>query len=427
MKKKLVCLLMGMLLLSLGACSNKDTSSISLSETSQTAETTESVETSQIIETAAPDEMQENAISAPSDGSQMTPEPEIEKPQFVSDRSEAFALVSDMTEGWNLGNTFDAFGAGNTLSSETTWGNPKTTREMIDAIAQKGINTIRIPVTWAEHMDATLNGYVVNDKWMDRVAEVVDYAMNDGMYVILDTHHETEFWLETDVSREDKITARFVDLWEQIATRFAGYDDHLLFEGLNEPRLKGSAAEWNGGTKAERDMINHLNHAFVDTVRSVPGNEKRFLVICPYGNSPNMNALKELEIPDDNNILVAVHMYTPYYFTYEDSGSYSNWDSSRKAEIVNTVKQLDKYFLSNDVPVIITEFGAMNKNNEEDVLRWLDDYLSTMNKYGIKCVWWDNGIYDTNGEKFAIFNRNDLTWYSENIVNKLVEMSSRNE
>ena len=97
-----------------------------------------------------------------------------EKEPFVADRSRAFAIMDDIEAGWNLGNTLDSHGAGNSNAAETYWGNPKTTQEMIDAVVAKGFNLIRVPVTWAEHVGPAPE-YTINPDWMNRVKEVVDW------------------------------------------------------------------------------------------------------------------------------------------------------------------------------------------------------------------------------------------------------------
>lgn len=362
--------------------------------------------------TAQPQDEQEG-----SDTFQNTEQPEV-------DRSAVFELFSHMTVGWNLGNTFDSIGAGNSLKSETYWGNPKTTKEMIDEISKQGINTIRIPVTWAEHVGPGPD-YPISEEWLDRIEEVVDYCLEDGMYVILDTHHEPDYWMLLDGEHLDDTKAELAAIWTQVAERFKDRDEHLLFEGMNEPRTKGSANEWSGGTGLERVAVNELNGIFIDAVRATGGNNgNRCLIICTYGNNASVAALQNLKIYDDANIAVAVHMYTPYFFTYDpDEGSILEWDGSLKSEISGTARLLDSFLIKEGVPVIITEFGAVNKEKPEEVIKWLEDYLETMNGYGIKCIWWDNGNYTYKGEKFAIFNRKKLTWYSQDIADALVEFA----
>ena len=392
------------------------------SESFSNEEVVTSAETGNVTEESN-DKMEETGLDSEIDSStEMSQMQET----YQSDRSDVFALLGQIKIGWNLGNSLDAHGTGNTLRSETYWGNPKTTQDMIDEIAKKGFNAIRIPVTYAEHVGGAPE-YKIDKEWMDRVQEVVDYAMNAGLFVILDTHHEPDYWLKTDEEHESNAQKELTAIWIQVAERFCDYDEKLIFEGMNEPRLKGSAEEWNGGTASERRMVDTWNQAFVDAVRSTGGNnETRLLIICTYGNNASGNVLKELKIPEDDHIAVAVHMYTPYYFTFDvKEEGYSEWTGKEKASITNTVKQLNANLIQKDVPVIVTEFGAVNKQNSDEVIKWLDDYLGTMNLYGIKCFWWDNNCYDTNGENFGIFNRKTLTWYNEKIADALIRNAER--
>ena len=349
---------------------------------------------------------------------------EEEKTDKEDKRSEAQKFVAQINVGWNLGNTLDAHGAGNTVDSETYWGNPKTTKEMIDAIKAKGFNTIRVPVTFAEHLGPAPD-YAIDPAWLDRVEEVVNYGLDNDMFVIMDTHHETDYWLIPEPENEEKITEELVAIWTQLSERFKDYDDHLIFEGMNEPRVIGSAQEWNGGLPYEREVVDHMNQAFVDTVRASGGNnESRYVIICTYGNSATDTTIMNLVIPEDDHLIVSVHMYTPYVFTYKQSaGDVSVWDGSKLGDITSLVRQLKTYLYNRGIPVIITEFGAENKNNEDDIVAWIKDYMGAMNEYGFKCIWWDNGYYDSGNEHFGIFNRNTCTWYSDKIADALIANS----
>ena len=332
-------------------------------------------------------------------------------------------LVKAMNVGWNLGNTFDSHGAGNKVSAETYWGNVKTSQEIIDAVSAQGFNTIRVPVTWAEHLGSAPD-YKIDEKWMDRVQEVVDYCINDNMFVILDTHHETDYWMKVDGDK-DALCKELSAIWKQIAERFKDYGDLLIFEGMNEPRTKGSAQEWNGGTYEERKTVDAMNLAFVDAVRSTGGNNsERCLVLCPYGHNSAYSSLTAMTIPeDDGHIIVAVHAYTPYFFTYDAAGGYSDWDSSKGSDIKTMATNLNTKFILAGIPVIVTEFGSVNKNNTQDVVSWITDYMGYMNQYGIKCVWWDNGLYTSNGENFGILNRRTLQWFNQDIADALIANS----
>ena len=329
-------------------------------------------------------------------------------------------LVAEMKTGWNLGNTFDSWG-GKGVDDETYWGNPKTTKEMIDAVHDKGFDCIRIPITWADHMGAAPD-YTVEPEWFERVEEVVNYALDDDMYVIINAHHEEE-WRIPDNAHIDAVDAQEKALWTQIAEHFIDYGDHLIFEGLNEPRVKGGTNEWNGGTGEGRKCLDRLNQTFVDAVRATGGkNEKRLVLITSFASSHVIPTIGSMKIPEDDHLAVSIHAYTPYDFTYAASGnSYDTWDGSHKGDIAGVMQDLQRIFGTKGIPVLLTEYGAEDKNgNSQEVCNWVTEYLSRAKKAGIPCFWWDNGIYDANGEKFAIFNRNDLSWYREDVADAIM-------
>ena len=333
-------------------------------------------------------------------------------------------LVAEMTAGWNLGNTLEATSAEG-LASETSWGNPKVTKELIDAVCEKGFDSIRIPITWGNHVSDAPD-YTIDPAWMDRVEEVVNYALDDGMYVLIDSHHE-EFWRIPDPEHIEAVDAENIAIWKQVAERFKDYGDHLVFEGLNEPRTKGSEKEWSGGTPEERECVSRLNNSFVETVRATGGNnEKRLLLVTTYADSSLAQAVAGLEIPEDDHIGVAIHAYEPYAFTYANGESWElfKWDGSQNGGIIKLMVSLDNFFLKKDIPVLLTEYGAMNKDeNTEEVNKWAQVYVSKATEYGIPCFWWDNGNYNQQGEKFAIFDRKNLTWYREEVVDTVIRES----
>ncbi len=332
-------------------------------------------------------------------------------------------LVSEMHTGWNLGNTFDSFGT-DTVECETSWGNPKTTKEMIDAIHQKGFDLIRIPTTWMDHMGDAPD-YTIDPEWLKRVEEVINYALDNEMYVILNTHHE-EDWRIPDEAHIEEADRRHRILWTQIADYFKDYGDHLIFEGLNEPRIKDDEHEWDGGTDEVRTCLNRLNKTFVDTVRSSGGkNENRLLLITSVAASPLPVTIDALEIPDDDHLGVSIHAYTPYAFTFDidEDWELNSWDGSHKRDILTVFSDCKRVFIDKGIPVIITEYGAINKNDDiEDVTKWVTDYLTIAKENGVPCIWWDNGQFEQGNEHFAIFNRNDLTWYRESVVDAIVDM-----
>lgn len=326
--------------------------------------------------------------------------PDVAQDEFNTDLT-AMELTADIRIGWNLGNTLDANG-GTGVSQETSWGNPKTTPELMQGVKDAGFNAVRIPTTWEKQMD---ENNVINAEWLARVKEIVDYAYDLDMYIILNMHHEE--WYQPYADQEEAITAKLTTCWTQIAEYFKGYDQHLIFEGMNEPRWKNTQFEWNGGNEEGRTVVNHLNKAFVDAVRATGGNNQyRFLMICPYAANSSESALAALEIPDDDRLIVSVHAYIPYSFALQNPGS-DKWVASKATctgEIDTLAEVLDRLFISKGQAVIIGECGAMNRQNEPYRAAWAEYYFSTFKKIGIPCFWWDNGAF-MSGETFGLFDR----------------------
>lgn len=327
-------------------------------------------------------------------------------------------LVSEMKIGWNLGNTLDASGAEG-VAAETAWGNPKTREDMIKLLKDTGFNVLRIPVTWNGHMDESYN---VEPEWMARVKEVVDYGINNDMFVILNTHHEE--WYYPDSENKDEDIKQLKALWEQISEEFKGYDEHLIFEGLNEPRLRNTAMEWTGGTPEAQEIINEYEQVFYDTVRSSGGNnEKRHLMITGYAASSQSSSLQAIKIPEnDNKIIISVHGYLPYSFALDTKGTDKFDANSDAVSIDSLLLNLDSMFLSKDIPVIIGEFGCVNKDNLEDRIECSKYYLSAAKSFGVPCIWWDNGSFVGNGENFGLMDRQaPAEWKTPELVNAMIE------
>ncbi len=326
-------------------------------------------------------------------------------------------FVKQMSNGMNLGNALDSTNLrdydpdASELDYETFWKNPKITREQLTAIHDAGFKTVRIPVTFEDHLD---ENFIISDIWMDRVEEVIKMALEEDLYVIMDLHGDT--WLDLQVTQKEEIKKQFAIVWTQIATRFCEYDDHLLFEGMNEPRLRDSEYQWTEGTKELRDFVDELNQLFVDTVRSTGGNNlERYLLICPYCNGPWPDTVNELEIPK-GNIIVAVHMYRPYNFCQNEEGT-AEWDRESlddTKEAKESFELMNKACIQHGIPVIFTEYGCIDKNNEEERIEWAKYYMELSKKYQIPCIWWDNG------STYQMLDRNEITWKYPDIVKVIV-------
>ena len=355
----------------------------------------------------------------------------------------AIDIVRDMTTGWNLGNTFDATGGGKSLESEVSWGQPKTTKEMIDGLAASGIKTIRIPVSWGHHiMDSN---YTIQNAWMKRVKEVVDWAIDDGMYVVINIHHDNygknakmparEGFYPTDENYNN--SADFVcNVWAQIALAFNnGYDEHLVFEVLNEPRLCGTNEEWYYNATSPKSIkamanLNKLTQNILDVIRASGGNNMKRLVAVPsLQASPESALARTFKMPEDydgskDRLIVSVHMYTPYNFAMESPGI-TKYSDSVKKEFTSMFKKLNDHFIANGYAVYIGEYGATNKNNLEDRIAWFHDFIKESRVYGMPCFLWDNGVWEVEGteysEHYGYYNRRTQKWYFPEIIKAINE------
>lgn len=323
--------------------------------------------------------------------------------------TEAMEFVKHLKAGISIGDTLDATrdDAGyreEPAVFETAWGNPVIREELIDAILGTGFNIVRIPVSWRNHLGAAPE-FHIEEKWMNRVQEVVDYVYGKGAYVILNVHHED--WNYPYYDNQEEVCAKMRAVWRQIAARFADYDEHLIFEGQNEPRKIGTPLEWNGGDQEGWDVVNAVNQAFVDTVRQCGGhNPRRFLMIPGYAANCTV-AIRHLVVPADERVMVSVHAYEPYEFALQVPGR-NVWNHDT-AVIDNLMKELRERFLSKGIPVVLGEFGAMNKGgNEEERAAWVEYYVGRATETGVPCIWWDNGRFEGEGELFGLFDRQDF-------------------
>lgn len=329
----------------------------------------------------------------------------------MSDLS-ATDFVASMNVGWNLGNSLDSHygdrGESANLEQETSWGNPTVSKDLIDYVKESGFNTIRIPVTWYNNTYVDSNGNLkVYEEWLDRVQTVVDYALEDGLYVILDTHHEQEF-IYAGVSDEEmeNVYANAAMLWSEIANYFKDYDEHLIFESYNE--VDNLEQSWNYSAKAAQ-QVNKLNQIFVDTVRETGGNNTdRLLMIPTLLDGAETNYLESFVVPEDSaedRLILTVHDYSTVY-TDEIDSFFAN---------------LEEYSKKYELPIIIGEFGSSNKSFKPVKYRDIhaSNYVANAANHGIKCIYWDNGSMND----YAIINRKDLESSRTDIIEALINPS----
>ena len=341
-------------------------------------------------------------------------------------------ITENMTIGWNIGNSLDSTG----YSGETSWGNPRVTQELIDTVKAKGFNTIRVPTTWYQNVTTTTdeNGkpvYTISEQWLQRVKEVVDYAYNQDMYVILNLHHEEWINRSDFPTAYEEMSERLKQMWVQIATYFKDYDQHLIFEGMNEPRQTGASYEWQGNAECY-EVVNKLDNDFVETVRSIdsPYQNTRLLMIPSYAASAYASSYSALDVPDDDYVAVSLHAYTPYAFAMGD-GDHTTFSSNYQSDLDTLFSDIRYYFTDKDIPVVLGEFSASNFNNTAARCDWATYYLTWTKKLGIPCVLWDNNAITNStsaSEAHGYVDRSNNTWYeaSEPVVDAMMTVMQDN-
>lgn len=361
------------------------------------------------------------------------PEISITKVFNIPD-NEALRFTDAMGVGWNLGNTFDSSDCTwlkDDLDYETGWGCPVTTRDVMKTLRETGYRTVRIPVSWHNHV--TGDDFIINEQWMDRVQTVVDWALEEGLYVILNTHHDvSQKYYYPIVKRYEQSERYITSIWSQIAERFRDYGDHLIFEGMNEPRMKDTQYEWYlsesvSACRQSADCINRLNQAFVDTVRASGGNNaERYLMVTPYDASPDCAQSSLFVLPEDtadNKLIVSVHSYSPLNFALEEGGvsTFSLESQTQKAAVANFINLLYSRYIANGIPVVIGEFGARDRNgNLQDRVNLVAWYTASARVRGIPCILWDNGAVSGSGELFAVMDRKNAIWYYPEIAEAMI-------
>ncbi|WP_220448271.1 cellulase family glycosylhydrolase [Nonomuraea diastatica] len=357
----------------------------------------------------------------------------------------ASQIVADMGAGWNLGNQLEASTDG--YPSETAWGNPAVTQALVDKVKAAGFNTIRIPVSYLRSIGSGPD-YTINSSWLDRIQEVVNYAYNRGMYVVLNIHGDgyksvPYSWLICDASNQTTIKAKYQKVWQQIASRFQDYDQRLIFESMNE-EFDG---QYGNPTQPCYSNINSYNQIFVDTTRRSGGNNgSRWLLVPGWNTNIDYTAGDYgFVVPTDNHrspsipsneqrIMISVHYYAPWDFAGEENGTITQWgpaatNPSRTSSwgqedyMDSQLKKMYDRFVVRGYPVVVGEYGSIDKSSfDSSNNRYRADFAHTMvataKKYGAATIYWDNGFNGQYG--FGLFNRNANTVTQSGIIGAIM-------
>ena len=339
------------------------------------------------------------------------------KAQTVEPDSEGMTLTAqewtrDVVMGWNLGNSLEC------PTTETEWGNPKTTKAMIHAVAEAGFNAIRIPVRWINHVNNTTE-MAVNADWLARVKEIVDWCLEENMYVVINSHHEDWYDRNPYYSKQEENNRRLAALWTGIATYFRDYDQRLIFAGTNE-----TTVNWAAPNAEQQAVQNSYNQTFIDAVRQTGGkNYYRNLVVQTFACSP-YHGLNGFTIPTDKvegRLSVEFHYYDPYEYcgnctyyywgeAYKDKGRILT--SSTESTITWLFDRITNAWASKGLGVVMGEYGVANHYTEDDketqqenMQYYLKCVVSEARQHGFAAFAWDNNAFNNGPENFGIFKR----------------------
>lgn len=327
--------------------------------------------------------------------------------------NEATRFVDSLGAIWNLGNAFDAVDCtwlSNELDYESGWCGAKTTEKLVKEIKNMGFGTIRIPVSWHNHIDS---GYNISSAWIDRVQEVVDWSLDAGLYVILNVHHDVEKeYYYPDSAHYENSEKYMTKVWSQISEKFSDTDDRLIFEIINEPRLKGDNNEWwftfnnpEAVVKDSIECINKLNQASLDVIRKAGGkNKDRFILVGGYCTSADGVTTETFELPKDsvkNRIIVDYHHYT-----------------KSAAENKRFINRIYDTYVSKGIPAILSEYNLDPGPNKYDdnSAKYLGEWVAYAREHGISCAIWDN-----NDVAYKLIDRATVKWTQEEIAESIVK------
>lgn len=334
-------------------------------------------------------------------------------------------IIAAMGAGWNLGNTMEAFSDDG--PNEEMWGNPKVTPELFAAVKSAGFKSVRIPVTLLKAIGPAPD-YTIDPAWLGRIKEVVDYAYNQGLYVILDGVHGDGYhtingaWLLVTARDQAAVRAKYKKVWTQYANTFKDYDEHLIFESMNEV-FDGN---YYDPDPVLYQNLNAYNQVFVDTIRQSGGNNaSRWLLVPGWNTNIDHTTLDfGFVIPSDNyrsssipvnekRIMISAHYYSPYEFTLDNSSQITQWgsiaaDPSRKSTwgqedyMDSQLAQMYFSFVTKGYPVVIGEYCATDKTDKDPASNTYRAYFCktlsmVCKKYGAVPVYWDIGAYGPGG------------------------------
>ncbi len=338
-------------------------------------------------------------------------------------------VVKDMGLGINLGNTFESNGDwinGTTVNDyETAWGSPTITKAMIDGYKSAGFKTVRIPVSWTNLMTGNTTGgtYTISTALLNRVEEVVDWVLGNGMYAIVNIHHQN--WIRDNFPNDSaECMKKYTRIWEQVSAKFKDKSGYLILESMNEEGVWQTV--WtdmysNGTTGKARayGLLNAINKKFYDIIQASGGNNaNRHLLIAGYDTNIDRTSDPMFKLPTGcTHCAVSVHYYDPFGFTHIDKDGdwtpyLATWGTQADINSLNTeISKMETNFVDKGIPVIIGEYGFASKLNDSrgrtqaQVTNYTLKVAEAIYTRNMCPVLWDIQLNPDNGEVIYYYNR----------------------
>ncbi len=319
----------------------------------------------------------------------------------AQNREKAFEINQKLGRGINYGNMFEA-------PSETAWGNPWKP-EYAGIIADLGFNHVRIPVRWEpSERSSDVPPYTIETAFLNRIKQVVDSALNNGLFAIINMHHHDVLFENPDNQKD-----RFLAQWKQISAFFKEYSDSLLFEIMNEPHGNLTPEKWN--------------NFVADVLPVIRENTPERIVLIGTPEYGGLSGLSALQLPNDDNIMITVHYYNPFHFTHQGAswvGSVADeWLGTKWTDTEderNIVKQefapLITFSQQNHIPVHIGEFGAYSTADMVSRAKWTTFLARYFEQLNWSWAYWEFCA------GFGIYNPTSKTFYTE-LVDALLHNS----
>jgi len=316
----------------------------------------------------------------------------------------AMDQVAAMQPGWNVGNTLDALGG------ETAWGNPMITEQLLQTVKAEGFNSIRLPVTWDENLGPAPD-YTIDQAWLDRVAQVIDWALENDLQVLLNIHHDSWMWMSAMPTDHDGVLAKYDAIWTQLADRFKDYPAELSFESVNEPQFT------NAEGAAGDAFVDELNRSFHEIVRDSGGGNADRLLVMPTlftnADQARLDALKAtIDDLDDPMVAATIHFYGFWPFSVNIAG-FTTYNAEVEADLVGTFQRVNDTFVDADIPVIMGEWAVLNYDHNRpgvhehgELMKFFEAAEFQARDKDVTTMLWDAGQF---------LNRNTLQWRDPHI------------